>query len=312
MNMEHTLGACKRKKDLDENAAAANRGMIFTNYRDPFELAMMKPRSTAWTRIEDPDDIAAAVTTADVSKLKKNTDEKFAVIDNALSELKELTKTTDKEIDTLQGKLATLQGVVGVDVPEVQQGIKELKDNMTKLRNDFPTLEYNSAHQYLSVNALQGYRCEGEFVWKIQDIREKVSQIQMGTTKAVHSVPFRTSEFGYKMCAGLGLYGHGDNKTHISLYIVVMKGEHDDVLRWPFLQKITMMVLDRDSNGIHIIQSFRPNSSTKGFGKPKKDMNTPCGCPKFAPMSLLRHPRYVKNNTLFIKIIVDKNGIDKA
>ena len=187
---------------------------------------------------------------------------------------------------------------VGVDIPE-EVDVPEVQQE-TKLR-EYNTLEYNSAQQ--SVKALQGCRCNGEFFWKIHGIKKKLREIQMGTTTALHSVPFHTSEFGYKMLARLGVSGHGD-KTHISLHIVIMKGEYDDILRWPFEQIVTMMVLDQDENGVDITQSFRPNGCSECFDRPKIGMNLPYGCAKFAPMSLLWLPGYIKNNTMCIKIRV--------
>ena len=52
------------------------------------------------------------------------------------------------------------------------------------------------------------------------------------------------------MCARIYLNGDGMGKgTHISLFFVIMRGEYDALLRWPFRQKVTFMLLDQENGG---------------------------------------------------------------
>jgi hypothetical protein len=39
-------------------------------------------------------------------------------------------------------------------------------------------------------------------------------------------------------------------------------------------------------------------------------MNVASGCPKFAPLSILDNPSYVKDDTMFLKCKTDVMGID--
>ena len=48
----------------------------------------------------------------------------------------------------------------------------------------------------------------------------------------------------------------------------------------------------------NIVQAFRPDPSSPSFCQPKTEMNIASGCPKFAPLSVLSHLSYVKNDTL--------------
>ena len=44
-----------------------------------------------------------------------------------------------------------------------------------------------------------------------------------------YSTPFYTHQNGYKMCLGADSKGYGSGKgTHVSVFVTVMKGEHDD------------------------------------------------------------------------------------
>ena len=54
---------------------------------------------------------------------------------------------------------------------------------------------------------------------------------------------------GYKMCARIYLNGDGiSKKLHMSLFFVVMRGEYDALLQWPFRQKVTRLLLDQDQS----------------------------------------------------------------
>ena len=50
---------------------------------------------------------------------------------------------------------------------------------------------------------------------------------------------FYTAKYGYKLCLRLYLNGDGTGKrTHLSLFIVIMRGEYDALLPWPFRNKV--------------------------------------------------------------------------
>ena len=56
---------------------------------------------------------------------------------------------------------------------------------------------------------------------------------------SLYSQPFYTGRYGYKMCGRVYLNGDGMGKgTHLSLFFVLMRGEYDALLEWPFRQKV--------------------------------------------------------------------------
>ena len=67
------------------------------------------------------------------------------------------------------------------------------------------------------------------------------------------SPPFYTHHRGYKMC--LRVYANGNisgEGTHVSLYVCLMEGEHDDDLVWPFRGEVTMELINwREDKGHH-------------------------------------------------------------
>jgi hypothetical protein len=128
----------------------------------------------------------------------------------------------------------------------------------------------------------------------------------------LYSPPFYTA--GYKMCLFLYLDGDGSGKgTHLSFYIAVMKGEHDGRLMWPFQQKITLILEDQNhqQHNNNIAHSFKPDPTeynTSFQRPPHSEMNVAFGFPKFAPLSVLDNPSYVKDDTLRLHCIVDTTG----
>ena len=155
------------------------------------------------------------------------------------------------------------------------------------------------------------YSCR--FSWKIIKVQKRLA-----TTKNItlYSPPFYTAgkNGGYKMCLFLYLDGDGSGKgTHLSFYIAVMKGEHDDRLMWPFQQEITLTLEDQNhQQHNNIAHCFKPDPAeyNASFQRPSphSEMNVAFGFPKFAPLTVLDNPSYVKDDILRLHCIVDTTG----
>ena len=73
------------------------------------------------------------------------------------------------------------------------------------------------------------------------------------------SLAFRN---GYKMCIRAYLNGDGSGyKTHLSLFFVVMKGEYDALLKWPFDYKVSMILVGEE----RFVHARTPNSNLKNY-----------------------------------------------
>uniref|UniRef100_A0AAU6MX45 Tumor necrosis factor receptor-related factor 3 n=1 Tax=Argopecten irradians TaxID=31199 RepID=A0AAU6MX45_ARGIR len=151
----------------------------------------------------------------------------------------------------------------------------------------------------------------GVLMWKIRDYARRKQEAINGRTLSLYSQPFYTSQFGYKMCARVYLNGDGMGKgTHMSLFFVVMRGDFDSLLPWPFQQKVIMMLLDQDTAARHLSDTFRPDPNSNSFRKPQTEMNIASGCPLFVSHTVLETRTYLHDDTIFIKIEVDTNGIN--
>ena len=63
------------------------------------------------------------------------------------------------------------------------------------------------------------------------------------------SPPFYSHPGGYKMFCGVYPNGFGDAKgTHLSLYVLIERGEYDDQLMWPFNGVVTIEMFNRGTD----------------------------------------------------------------
>ena len=148
----------------------------------------------------------------------------------------------------------------------------------------------------------------GVFVWRIPDVRDRIRDARLGGT-SLYSPPFYTGRNGYKMCMMVYFNGYGTRlSTHLSVFFVLMKGEDDPLLQWPFKSKVSLILVDQDHKN-HLIQTFKPNIQSSSFQRPETDMNVASGCPEFADLSILENPSYVKDDVMYIKAIVDTSKI---
>ena len=90
------------------------------------------------------------------------------------------------------------------------------------------------------------------FIWKIKHFREVLRQAKADEKTAIHSAPFytdRTESYGYKLKVAVEANGSGSAKnTHLSVFIVVMKGEYDAILPWPFKKKVKFTLIDQQED----------------------------------------------------------------
>jgi len=94
----------------------------------------------------------------------------------------------------------------------------------------------------------------------------------------------------------------------MSMFFVIMRGEYDALLPWPFIQKIHFKLLDQDRiRDVH--DAFRPDPQSSSFKRPTSNMNVASGCPTFISHTELRRGGYVRNDTMFVKITVDMSGL---
>lgn len=162
----------------------------------------------------------------------------------------------------------------------------------------------------LRFRLLETANYNGELLWKISNYRRRKMDAVSRRTLSVYSQPFYTSIYGYKMCARVYLNGDGMGKgSHLSIYFVVMRGEYDVLLPWPFKQRVTLYLLDVTGSQQHIKDTFRPDPQSSSFRRPVGDMNVASGSPLFAAQSVVESSKYLNDDTIYIRVSVDLSGL---
>ena len=219
-----------------------------------------------------------------------------------------VSRSADDKLSGYDKQIATLRS-------EIHQLHSELVSRMEatmKIETVVQQLQDGFGEMALLVQTLQATSYSGVFVWKIPEVTRRRHEARMGRTISLYSAPFYTSRHGYKLCLRLYMNGDGSGKgNHLSFFLTVMKGEFDSLLQWPLKQTVSLILLDQDRQR-NIIQSFRPEPSSASFQRPRMEMNVASGCPNFAPLSVLDNSSYVKDDTMFLKCVIDRLGLDNT
>ncbi|XP_067865570.1 TNF receptor-associated factor 2-like [Heterodontus francisci] len=230
-----------------------------------------------------------------------------------------------KILEGLKVKVQTFENIVTVLNREVEdtsntvltQG-KLLKDQeavTAQLKNKIRQHEKSLclkdlviADLQLRLDALEHTSYDGTLVWAISDFTRKMQDAIDGRVPSILSPPFFTSHCGYMLCLRLYLNGDGVGaNTHLSLFLVVMKGKYDAILEWPFSKKVTFKLLDQSERHQQVVSAFKPDVNSASFRRPVHSMNVASGCPEFFSLAQLRANwhSYVTDDVMFIKAIVD-------
>ena len=146
------------------------------------------------------------------------------------------------------------------------------------------------------------------FIWKITNFENKLREGK--NNRYVDSVSFYL--YGYKLMVRLFPNGqdNGEN-THLSIYIVVTKGEYDTILPWGFSKQVTFTLIDQQDDlnrRQNVVMGFTAHPNNKAFKKPVEgETRTGWGFPQFVSHSDLRTRRFIVEDTLFIKVQVDSS-----
>lgn len=179
---------------------------------------------------------------------------------------------------------------------------------------DVHTSQLNRNKQRLQ--ELEATSYDGKLIWKIQDFKTRRDAEVKGEQLCLSSTPFHTGRCGYKMAIKAYLNGDGEGRgTHLSLYVVLMPGDFDALLPWPFRQTVSLSILDQSGAGNHRSLSFRPDPASKSFQQPTAGTgsNIAVGFSCFIRLDKLEtspNAAYVKDDTLFVKVKVDMSGLD--
>ncbi|XP_046855196.1 TNF receptor-associated factor 3-like [Xenia sp. Carnegie-2017] len=275
------------------------------------QLSNYVPRPEFTTAVQNLGDRITAV--------RSNLSEKFGMLQGKYTGLERRIESiesrtgndsnpqTSSEVSSMRDRIATLERQVRDNSSTILRFRERFDQNDESLaRNTVKIVDLEAQRSTRALGSNQAiHSYNGTLLWKIDNFKKKRQDAINSIKTALYSPPFYSSQYGYKMCAKIYMNGDGFGKgTHLSLFFVVMKGDYDALQAWPFQKKITMMLMDQ-GNGDHMIDAFHSDPQSSSFQRPKSDMNIASGSPLFMPLESLKNRQYIKDATLFMKMIVD-------
>ncbi|XP_064162881.1 TNF receptor-associated factor 3 isoform X2 [Anguilla rostrata] len=223
--------------------------------------------------------------------------------------VREDVETLRGAVESIRTRVTALEGSRGPS-NSGPHALGSLETQLSRHDDMLSVHEIRLADMDLRFQVLETASFNGTLIWKIRDYKRRKQEAVASKTLSLYSQPFYTGYFGYKMCARVYLNGDGMGKgTHLSLFFVVMRGEYDALLTWPFKQKVTLMLMDQGPARKHLGDAFKPDPNSSSFRRPTGDMNIASGCPLFVAQTVLENGTYIKDDTIFIKVTVDTSDL---
>lgn len=157
----------------------------------------------------------------------------------------------------------------------------------------------------VEIDRLKGRFCNGSFTWKIYNFSQyRLSAINEQMT-VTYSPPFYTNLSGYKLCMGIHLNGvHDGVGRRIALFVYMMQGDYDSILKWPFIERIELSILDQSGQDKrdNITYTLIPGPSMRAFQRPTTSRSSlGCGFEQFAHIEKICEGKYTKNDTMLVR-----------
>ena len=218
--------------------------------------------------------------------------------------MKRIEQSMESRIKTLTQQNSDLKAELNSVKLEGATKLQPVMDAVRKADSSIQYLQEGFSEMALMVQTLQATSYNGVLVWKIPEIQRRQREARSG--QSLHSSPFYTEPFGYKLCLRLYLHGEGrGQEAHLSLLLVVMRGEHDAILPWPFQRRVTLTLLGQDQ-APHSSMTFTPDPCSPSFQRPRSEMNVASGCPMIIPTSVLHsRPQLLPGRTIFLKCKIE-------
>jgi len=235
------------------------------------------------------------------------------VVSSQIEEIMNAMKRHEEKVINLQSELARLKISAatpnGPDFRLYSSSSRECERRLDRADHQLSLHEIQLSEQDMQIQMLEATSYNGTYIWKIDHCSRRFQEAVSGKTLSIYSPPFYVGRFGYKVCARMYPNGDGIGKgTHMSMFFVVMRGEYDALLPWPFVQKVQFRLIDQDRIR-DTYDAFRPEPHSSSFKRPTSDMNIASGCPTFISQTELRQGGFIRNDTMFVKVTVDMAGL---
>ena len=200
--------------------------------------------------------------------------------------------------------------------------LKNTEDELDKVKNQLRDIEDKfdktvtllngtmaASKKAMGVLELSRVKHTNVFLWRIDGFSQILKKAKNEGKEIIYSDPFytktETDGFGYKLKVLIYPDGTGDGKnTHLSVFIIIMKGEYDAMLPWHFSKKVMFTLIDQqDELGKRenkTMEFIGQNNSS--FTRPTTEENIAIGFKCFISHEELKSQHYIVDDTLFLQV----------
>ena len=208
-----------------------------------------------------------------------------------------------------------------VQLKETQAELKLTKDQVQETQNTTRNLvvKLDMLQRHFGLK-LSTDKEDGNtrYVWKIDKFSDILRQAKAGEKETIESDPFYTACYGYKLKVSViphvggyftYLRGRRPRSPYLSVSILLMEGEYDNLLPWPFRKKITLIDQHEDLKHRNNVVDYLSARRHLPFGKlflerPGKGNLCKGEIPSFISHEVLQTRRYIVNDTVFLQVDV--------
>ena len=176
------------------------------------------------------------------------------------------------------------------ELRNTKEQLKDIKETTKRLEERIIALDTKPVH-----------------TWKIDGFQEILEQARAENVVRIESQPFYTGECGYKF--RLRLYPNGffaGRNTHLSVFFLLMKGDFDSILKWPFDKRVTFTLIDQDENlndRENITRTIQVDRKQQNWNsRPREENNTSRGFADFVQHNVLMKRCYIRDDSIFIQV----------
>jgi len=174
-----------------------------------------------------------------------------------------IRKLEQVELKNAQERIRKLEQVGLKNVQERTRKLEhqvKFKDEQEAMRKLEEQLELKNAQE--TIRKLKEKFHTRKMAWRINEFIRIMREAKREIKKKLESDSFYTESLGYKLKVLFHPNGNGNGEnTHLSVYIVVMKGEYDTILSWPFKKTVTITLIDQQEDPLereNVVCDFTP------------------------------------------------------
>lgn len=206
---------------------------------------------------------------------------------------------TEKKLNDADARLKTTEAKLDATEVKLNSTVAKLNDTEVKSNDTQNKLE--------KTTKLVEELGTSMFIWKIDYFSNILWRAKTREEEIIYSASFytdRTDSYGYKLKVKCYPNCHWMGRNNCLLVcIVIMKGEYDAMLPWPFKKKVTLTLIDQQEDPLKR-ENKTHQLTAECSARPTQDEYIIARCPQFISHRNLYSRCYLVADTLFLQVEV--------